>query len=907
MKWLVASVLFSLSTVHATARWDFALEDGFGEGLAGLRFDRANPIYSLAMREKITLKSEGAGSAFVRGAADLFFPTPSRKKPADFEISWDADMNYHLFLRVGGRDNYEEFGTLTTQPSLLKFSAGFLSAENRIMDIYEVEVTAGGDVISAADRDTGSESTAVRYLEEERVEGAIFIPALEEGSEIERVASLVAETSSRKWRLQREIKAGMAPMFRDALDEDGFFTDLDKGDSIGALQRLWVLAMMRAGKAEWRDDEELKLRIYRGMRNYAVMQAKKPNSWPGGAFHVPSTFLGAWIEMLPDLERDQTDVRYADIIWEMRMAGRVVADQAWWFPVRAGDDQADPLDPDHFRQRGSHYMVANFLPYRSLVEYAVFLGDQRYLEHIARTAKRSLHERVHPYEPEKGFWTEGLMPDSNVTAHGRQAYPFGYGKDWLEGMITLAGQLKDGPYAFQGEDLDLMAEMILDGLQWFTYRNQQDYSVLGRHNLYPASGRGGNKALARLSRRLLAVGGDDLTRREALEELNSRMESDVEFNGSRYFWNTENYIHRGENFAVFLNINSTRSAGPEMVKPWSEGNFHFANGVTLVHIDGGEYRNARGAMNLRALPGITAMLSDEPAPYVRTWEGIRGTEDFAGGLSDGRSGLAAFVSSQDLEPTRALKAWFFHGNIMVCLGAGIQSADPDARIVTTMNQTEWRTDVHGLGQGLEWILGQDEPFERKFTSAERPVFWHNRVGYLVIDGDASLVASERPTGWLDISEVNRSRSASEEPVPIIHLFLSHDGENASTYAYGVYLDIEPDAIDGIRSGPGWEMIENSSAVQAVRFDDGPIQIVFRKPGAITLGDWEIESDTELLVMMEQDGPNHWQIYYQDPLHRPEAGHANLRIRSNQATADLVLDFPGDLMTGAPATVSWHRP
>lgn len=751
----------------------------------------------------------------------------------------------------------------------------------------------------------GGSACATRAGEARKDEPA-FVFENKMNSEMTRLRKRIIENVRRSRDVQADLRSGLVSELASSLEADGSFAGLEASEHAEAFRRLRILAVAVAAEPEAAGEADLKERVYRGLIEYSRREAAAPTIFPRGAFAIPRDFLASWFALYEEIERDLQDPHLRPLVEELREIGGKVAAHAWIYPDHSAEPfrAENPLSIEVFRGQG-HFTVANFVPYRPVVEYAVFRGDERYIDIIEEVAKRSLDEPVHPADPSKGFWTEGIHPDRNITAHGPQTYIFGYGKDYLNGLLNLAELFEGGPHAFSQKEFDVIADVLLDAFVWFIYRDQMDYTVLGRHNLYPDSGNDAHRMAAGLIERLLAVAGDRLARKEELLESRDRLRRDEEFSGSRYFWNTEEYVHRSGNFCVVVNMNSTRTTGPEIVKPWAEQNFHFANGTMMLYLDGSEYQDARGAWRYRALPGITAEYSEEPPPYIPTWNGIRGTERFAGGVSDGSAGTCAFVSALEGDSVRARKAWFLHGNTIVCLGSGISAGDGKGPIRTTLNQTAWRSSIHLLhnGEKREFPPGRDHALE--VEEQEAPIgLWHDNVSYMIELGRAGFSAAVRPTDWVALAEINEGKPGPEEAA-VFHLFLGHGQAKEASYAYAVRPGTTPEETAASLESPEWEILANTPAIQAVEFPEARlVQAVFREAGSLAAADMILEVNRPLIVMLRQLPNGSIVLTWQDPLHQTEATEAELTLTVNRAGGGparhrLMLELPQGLDLGRP--------
>lgn len=720
---------------------------------------------------------------------------------------------------------------------------------------------------------------------------------------IESMATQITDSLFSSYRVTGPIRSGKAEGYLSTLQDDGRFTNLSDNNRYKALLQIWVIAQVLDSKGQL--TPEIRAKLYRALVHYCEAEAKDPSPWPIGCFHSPMYFLGAWFNLKTYLDEDwEQQPALRPTLEALYESGQAVAAQSWNFPVRT--DQPDaPLSIEHFRG-SSAYMVANFYPYRPLMAYALFLGSDRHMALTIETAKRSLMEPVDPTDLDAGFWPQGVNPDSIVTAHGQQSYMYGYGKDYLRGMIKLADLTRGTAYEFTPEQMNRMADLLLDGMQWFIYRGQIDYSLLGRHNLYPHSGADGGNLLQAMTRALLDATPTPLARADELQSMMQRLDAGESFSGSRYFWNVEDYVHRSADYAIVVNASSTRIAGPEITERGRQ-NYHFGNGVSMIYTGGDEYATARGGMNFRALPGITASFGGKSAPFAKNWHGIHGRNEFSGGVSDGRSGIIAFESMLDdpRETVKAKKSWFFHGDTMVCLGSDIHADDPDADIQTTINQTIWRTPASVWEDGQAQPTTLENQPDGPLPLLTPAVIWQDNVAYVIQDGEATLDLARTATNWKSLSDDNKPNVPTAE-VDLFRLYLEHYDDLTSSYAYAVYPAISAAKAASLAQQIDWQVLANSASAQAVEFpQSGWIGAVFYEPGSVEANTVSLQVDSPLVLQIEIAPDDSLTLVYEDPLRRlaPVAPTLEVTFHQDDGSAPTVkkieLPLPQGMDLGKP--------
>nr|WP_315823115.1 polysaccharide lyase family 8 super-sandwich domain-containing protein [Paraflavitalea speifideiaquila] len=158
----------------------------------------------------------------------------------------------------------------------------------------------------------------------------------------------------------------------------------------------------------------------------------------------------------------------------------------------------------------------------------------------------------------------------------------------------------------------------------------------------------------------------------------------AQFTRDRYFWHSHYYTHERPAYYASVRMHSARANNME--EPHNEEgikNHYYGDGSFFLTRTGQEYFNIFPIWDWRKIPGAT-IVQKEDFPHWRQLA-RKGLTDFAGAVSDGRYGVAAFDFASVHDPLKAHKSWFFFDQEIVCLGAGIQ-VDTALPVVTTLNQ-----------------------------------------------------------------------------------------------------------------------------------------------------------------------------------------------------------------------------
>lgn len=627
---------------------------------------------------------------------------------------------------------------------------------------------------------------------------------------------------------------------------------------------------------------ELRPKLYAGILNYFRQMVAKPDPFVGAAFESTRNASAIYYMLFDEWQKP-----------ENQAIARALKDSlfmCWYWPIFHGDTHRrdNPNSLNVFLGEG-HFIVGN-TTYRPIVECAAALDNTQMMDVVREITVRSLANRTSYQTESTSLWGEmGLTMDGAGMAHGRQNYIFGYVRDWFNGVTSIAKIFHGTPWEIPSTSWNLTTDLVLDGQQWFVYKGDIDWSVAGRHNVYPGAIADGNSILKNGIRQMLDLGGDSLKRKPELLALSERLEHMEEFSGNRYFWNTEDMIHRRGNYYMSVNLSSVRSNGPENAPPSSLVNYQMGFGSMMIKTKGDEYLRSRGAMNYSALPGITS-LPKVPPTRATNWSGFHGGNSFAGGVSDGNMGVCGFVLNheplesldQQLWRLKGLKSYFFFDEGCIALGSGVTTG----AVETTVNQTEWRGDarywdgktVAEIGkQGVNQIL----PHDRNCWVL------NDGIGYILLagasNGDGRLVAEIRTTHWSELAELNASKpDAAPAPVPIFQLSLTHPQKH-DQYAYAILPNANEEMLTSWVINPPFEILASRSAVQAVRHSkSGIIQAVYFQAGEINCGGFWLAVDRPAILML-RPGEGGYQVFYSDPLQIEDARTLHISVRTAAAS------------------------
>jgi len=333
---------------------------------------------------------------------------------------------------------------------------------------------------------------------------------------------------------------------------------------------------------------------------------------------------------------------------------------------------------------------------------------------------------------------------------------------------------------------------------------------------------------------------------------------------------------------------STRTLNTDGLSGCDEGllSHYLAEGATCILRHGNEYRDLMPVWDWQRIPGTTVEL----APHRPGEPRRQGETAFAGGVSDGSVGVAAFQLQRG--PLRARKAWFFYSDSVVCLGAGIRCESEHA-VVTTLNQCRRSGSVQAGGDSPE-VLPDGE--------GTRTVAWlhHDGIGYAFPAAREIAYAAATRTGtWQRISAQRRADPVTDR---VFTVTLDHGTRpDGAEYAYAVLPGADVAAMPALVRALPFKVLANSPDLQAVSHaGDGAVGIVFHAPGRFAGEGWQVGVDRACAVLLRQT-EGAWRLSAADPT--AAAGTLTVTLsRQGEAARAVAVALPAGAQAGASVTL-----
>lgn len=549
-------------------------------------------------------------------------------------------------------------------------------------------------------------------------------------------------------------------------------------------------------------------------------------------------------------------------------------------------------------------------PGGDLIQIAGMLGKQALFARNEALLQRVVNVMADEIKVTTG---RGLKPD--LSFHHRTdnvISTLAYGTGYANSFAYWAVKISATKFSLPETAAKLLIDYYLDGITQSKVHGR--YPDPGAENRGITRKEALNPSSPALAQNLLQISN---YRQAELEKIIKIQEGKIkpDLSKTRYFWHSHYFTHQRPDYFVSVRMHSARANNME--EPHNdEGikNHHYGDGANFISRTGREYVDIFPVWDWQKIPGTTVVQK----PAMPHWRELakKGLTDFAGGVTDGQHGAAAFDFASVHDPLKARKAWFFFNDAYVSLGAGITS-EAAYPVATTLNQCLASSPVIIKQNNRQLTLPQGE---RTLES----VAWvaHDSVAYIFPAPTAVHLKNAIQTGnW---RQINHQAWATEEEVKkeVFTLWLDHGLKpRAANYAYIVVPAIASAAIDQFSKNSGIRILANTPELQAVNHQkSNQSQLVFYQPGKIKVTkNLTVTAGNPCMVMLKTDGKNIQQLVVSDPTHKlttlqlevtaPVAGSgSNWRATRNKKnkSSNIQVNLPGAGMAGQSVIIAVGR-
>ncbi|KAJ7492581.1 polysaccharide lyase family 8 protein [Mycena latifolia] len=430
---------------------------------------------------------------------------------------------------------------------------------------------------------------------------------------------------------------------------------------------------------------------------------------------------------------------------------------------------------------------------------------------------------------------DGIRPDGSFGQHSGILYNGNYGKDYTNDAVDLEVEAGGTQFEATSASRDALATLF-DGDRWMIYRNvitgvlHWDFSALGRFISFPATDSTQATGSILLNLTKIENLGQEWNS-TTLEDFSSALSSNAttvnagQLEGTRMFYSNDYMVHRGSSFVTTLKMYSTRSTNTECTNLANPFGFHLSDGALRTYLQGDEYEDIAAAMDWNLVPGTTVDYDATPLNCAQTGSG--GIENFVGGVSDGKLGIAAMRYTNPL--TKNLhwqKTWFFLANdVQLVMVANISSAT-NATIISVLDQRRHSGDVV-----LDGAKVAASSFAQHGVRAQS--LWHGNVGYNFSPANGfslSVEVGEKTGNWSAIG----TSTQPPETVDLFSAWIVHESLNAPL-AYTIFPGTDFSTFIAKSSQSQIRIIQNDAFVSAALDESGStVMAVFWAAGGGTV-------------------------------------------------------------------------
>lgn len=504
--------------------------------------------------------------------------------------------------------------------------------------------------------------------------------------------------------------------------------------------------------------------------------------------------------------------------------------------------------------------------------------------------------------------TNGFYEDGSFIYHGNFAYNFGYGN-------SLLCNFADAQNVFAGTAFDLKKvygfNKIYNWIEWgwipFLYSNNMIKRVQGRENPY---GRGANGNSPVKSIMLLAINSNNEPIKEKIAKLLKPLvdESYKELKNAKAastfpnmdypalntyvgdyldyihdmpsvatepynhaYYNMDMFLHKRNDYTFALAMSSERVGKFEAINDAGYSDWYTGDGMTYTLKGNAQYiQRWWQYVDKYCIPGTTVGTNERRVGSVNYYANIEANNSWAGGASDGNLGVAAMVYptvSNNPKNVKATKSYFMTEDKIICLGTGI-TAENDSAYTTVENFISYEkpegieNPLYERGYVKTVVDGEEIPYkfdEKIIKENPKWAFIDDNRGFLFIgDNRVSVERCAKDKRFCGNAGTEFDTEAYNFPFVTIKVEHGENPQNAR-YGYVILPNKTEEETKALAENPGFEIIEQSERMHAVKLSDGTILANVFEPTKIE--EFTFLNPCSAIIRKENDG---YRVFVQDP-------------------------------------------
>lgn len=452
---------------------------------------------------------------------------------------------------------------------------------------------------------------------------------------------------------------------------------------------------------------------------------------------------------------------------------------------------------------------------------------------------------------------DGVSYDNCYVAHNGQLGVYSYGHVFINNAFVMASYLRNTPWALTASKLMILVDL---------YRNTYLKAERNGYSDFNTRGRGISRGSGLDNSRTTGISTTFLPLARLVDPAHNAIWDSVA-NGRwhnkplhTHYWRADYDIHRRNGYAFHVHTVSSRTRRTERGNGENLLGKFLPDGATGIQRWGGEYKNIFPIWEWDKIPGVTSrdFSTDAGSAMSVDW-GETGSGTFTGGVSDGLYGASVYNMSYN--GVAAKKSWFFFDGEVVCLGAGITSAQTEP-VATTVNQAWLYNNITVSNGGSVTTIDNNANTVTSYSSPQWVL--HDSIGYFFPSGGSLSVSNQTQSGsW---NRINTGYSSTALSGKVFKLWLGHGAQpSGAKYAYIVApgktstADMNSYRLSDIR------IVANTDSVQAVRHLGLDImQVVFYKAGTLRDSSISITVDKPCVIELRNLHNAQVALYAADP-------------------------------------------
>ena len=498
------------------------------------------------------------------------------------------------------------------------------------------------------------------------------------------------------------------------------------------------------------------------------------------------------------------------------------------------------------------------------------------------------------FEPVAYTGGEGLQVDGSFFQHGPQLYIGGYGEVMLESVLQTAVCVKGTKFALPSSKLSILRDYVLKSYSNVIRGEVIHWNAIGRQLTRPDFLRFPERRIPIIEKIKdvdVAFSSDYI---RILRRLRGETTSDdgvVPYH--QHFYRGDYTIHVRPGYSFSTRMVSSRTCRQESINGENLLGYFLSDGSTAITVSGKEYWDLMPLWDWNRVPGVTAP-KVEAVPTIPSMT-TYGTSSFAGGVSDQLYGCSAYkyYDSYNGVNTGASKGYFFFDDVVICLGAGINSTH--SIVNTTINQCWGKEDLLvGYGNSYNSLAGD----VIKTDISNYQWLLHDDIGYYFPGPQTVVVENTIKTGsWKKISTIQSDKMVSGK---VFTLGIEHEAPvSDAKYEYHIMPNSTATSISEYISKKDISVLANTDSVQVVYHSPQKIYECIFYRACSYKGDMTISS-SKPCAMIIKDNNDSYQLHVADPSQSRNSITIGIRKKGASTMVYGSCDFSGvdELYAGA---------